>query len=376
MKTNILPDRWKEVELGDVLDYEQPTNYIVDSDDYNEDYNTPVLTAGKSFILGYTDETEGIYDKLPVIIFDDFTTASKFVTFPFKVKSSAMKLLTPKTKDVDLKFIFWLMQTLKINSITHKRYYLSKYQHIKIALPPLDTQQKIVSILERAEKAKEWRKDADALTNEFLKSVFVEMFGDPMRNPKKWELVKFGDVGELARGKSKHRPRNDPKLLGGKYPLVQTGEVANSGGYISNYTQTYSEIGLKQSKMWSKGTLCITIAANIAMTGILTFDSCFPDSIVGFNPNDKVKTEYIQYWLSFLQKTLEDNAPESAQKNINLQILTNLKIPCPPIELQQKFAANVKQVEALKEHQKQSKEQIDNLFNALMQKAFKGELIQ
>ena len=103
-----LPEGWKEVELGEILDYEQPTDYIVSSEDYNDEYKTPVLTAGKSFILGYTDETNGIYTKSPVIIFDDFTTGSHYVTFPFKVKSSAMKLLTPKTKDVNLKYIFWL----------------------------------------------------------------------------------------------------------------------------------------------------------------------------------------------------------------------------------------------------------------------------
>ncbi|MBU4452109.1 MAG: restriction endonuclease subunit S, partial [Nanoarchaeota archaeon] len=137
MKDKTLPDGWKEVALGDVVDYEQPTDYIVNSDEYNDEYKTPVLTAGKSFILGYTNETEGVYNKLPVIIFDDFTTASKFVTFSFKVKSSAMKLLTPKTKDIDLKFVFWLMQTINVDSTTHKRYYLSNYQHIKIPLPPL-----------------------------------------------------------------------------------------------------------------------------------------------------------------------------------------------------------------------------------------------
>src|SRR3989344_7140541 len=138
-----LPEGWKEIELGEVLDYEQPTNYIVSNEKYDDEYETPVLTAGKSFLLGYTNEKEGVYTKLPVIIFDDFTTASKFVTFPFKVKSSAMKLLTPKIKYVNLKYIFWLMQTIKVNSVSHKRYYLSKYQHIKIPLPPLPVQKKI-----------------------------------------------------------------------------------------------------------------------------------------------------------------------------------------------------------------------------------------
>lgn len=179
----------------------------------------------------------------------------------------------------------------------------------------------------------------------------------------------------MARGKSKNRPRDAPELLGGIYPLIQTGDIANSGGYITEYHQTYSELGLKQSKMWSSGTLCITIAANIAKTGILTFDACFPDNVVGFISGSKVKTEYVQYWLSFLQKGLEETAPESAQKNINLVILSELDIPVPPIELQKEFASIVEKVESLKQKQKQSTEEINTLFDALMQRAFNGELV-
>jgi type I restriction enzyme S subunit len=150
--------------------------------------------------------------------------------------------------------------------------------------------------------------------------------------------------------------------------------VANSKGYIREYTQTYSEIGLKQSKMWPVGTLCITIAANIAKTGILTFGACFPDSIVGFTPNENIKTEFVQFWLSFLQRTLEETAPESAQKNINLEILSYLNMPLPPLPLQQKFARLVEKIESMRQSQNQSKQQIEDLFSALMQKAFRGEI--
>ena len=144
---------------------------------------------------------------------------------------------------------------------------------------------------------------------------------------------------------------------------------------IREYNQTYSEIGLKQSRMWPAGTLCITIAANIAKTGILTFDACFPDSVVGFTPNEKVKTEYVQHWLSFLQKIIETKAPESAQKNINLKILSNLDVPLPPIELQERFSRIVRDIEVMKEYQEESRKEIQNLFDALMQKAFTGKLV-
>ena len=170
------------------------------------------------------------------------------------------------------------------------------------------------------------------LLDELVKARFVELFGDPVYNEKQWKVEQFGSLGELKRGKSKHRPRNDPILLGGKYPLIQTGDISNSHTYIQTYKSTYSEEGLKQSKMWKAGTLCITIAANIAESAILTFDACFPDSIVGFLPNDKVNLIFIHHWLDFLQPILEENAPAVAQKNLNVATLEKVGVILPPLE--------------------------------------------
>lgn len=150
---NFINQKWPIVELGEVLNYEQPTKYIVSSVNYDDKYTTPVLTAGKTFILGYTNEKEGIFkEKLPVIIFDDFTTAIKFVNFPFKVKSSAMKILHAKKDRADIKFLYYVMQKIKFRSNEHKRYWISEYSKIKIPLPPLKTQQQIVKSIADEEK--------------------------------------------------------------------------------------------------------------------------------------------------------------------------------------------------------------------------------
>ena len=156
-------------------------------------------------------------------------------------------------------------------------------------------------------------------------------------------MKKLSELGELNRGVSKARPRNKPELLGGPYPLVQTGEVSSAGLYINHYENTYSEEGLAQSRMWPKGTLCITIAANIAQTGILAFDACFPDSVCGFISNGSVTQIYMHYWFSFFQKVLEEQAPQVAQRNINLRILSDLDVMTPPMPLQQRFNALVEQ---------------------------------
>ena len=201
------------------------------------------------------------------------------------------------------------------------------------------------------------------------------MFGDPVRNGMGWKIVPLSTFGRLERGVSKNRPRNAPELLGGKYPLIQTGEVSNAGTYITSFTHTYSEEGFKQSKMWKKGTLCITIAANIARTGILTFDACFPDSVVGFTVySNEANILFVHHLFTFFQKILERNAPQAAQKNINLEILRNLIVPKPPIEIQRTFADIVEKVEGIKSHYQQSLTALENLYGVLSQKVFKGEL--
>ena len=144
-----LPAGWAVTNFGTFLEYEQPTKYIVRSTNYKSSYMTPVLTAGKSFILGYTNESDSIFNDLPVIIFDDFTTESKFVDFPFKVKSSAMKILHINTDLILPKYAFYLMQTIEIDHENHQRYWISTYSQEEVALPPLKEQKRILSKLEK-----------------------------------------------------------------------------------------------------------------------------------------------------------------------------------------------------------------------------------
>lgn len=168
---------------------------------------------------------------------------------------------------------------------------------MEIELPTIEEQREIASILDQLDAIIEKRHDELNMIEQLVKSRFIELFGDPVYNTKKLPTKRLAELGSLDRGRSQHRPRNAPELLGGPYPLIQTGEVANAGLYITGYSNTYSELGLKQSKMWKAGTLCITIAANIAQTSILTFDACFPDSVVGFIPGDSISAIYMHYWL-------------------------------------------------------------------------------
>ena len=160
--------------------------------------------------------------------------------------------------------------------------------------------------------------------------------------PEGWGWATMPQLGELNRGKSKHRPRDDKKLYGGPYPFIQTGDVRKSQGTITGYNQTYSEFGLKQSRLWPAGTLCITIAANIAETGILKLAACFPDSVVGFLiENGETTTQYVEYFIRTAREKLERFAPATAQKNINLEVLEAVAVPLPPLAEQLRIVAEV-----------------------------------
>lgn len=245
---------------------------------------------------------------------------------------------------------------------------------IKIPLPPLTEQKRIAQILDKADELRQKRQQSIEKLDELLQATFIDMFGDPVTNPKGWDLGGLEKLGKIDRGVSKHRPRGAPELLGGSHPLIQTGDVANSKGYIRSYNSTYSEIGLAQSKKWKTGTLCITIAANIANTGILTFDACFPDSVVGFIPNKESNAEFVQGLFMFFRRILDEKAPQSAQKNINLAILRDLEVPLPPSELQQKWKQIAQKIEKQRQILIRQLNQQENLFQSLQQRAFKGEL--
>lgn len=400
----------KEYELGELLSYEQPTPYIVESTKYSNTYKTPVLTAGKSFIIGHTNETTGIYDKLPVIIFDDFTTSSQYVNFKFKVKSSAMKILTANKELVLPKYIFYRMQIINFEHSTHKRYWIQQYSKLKVAIPSIDEQNRIVSRIEElfseldkgVETLQVIKEQLAVYRQAVLKDAFEGKwkyeqrasisnsisFGEVNENeinklapiPSEWKYVYLSDLGELGRGKSKHRPRNDKRLFeNGIYPFFQTGDVKSAPNLLVDCKKKYGEFGLAQSKLWPAGTLCITIAANIAETCFLGIEGCFPDSIVGFTPDErKVFKEYVRYFIEASKIRLWAYAPATAQKNINLNTLENLIVPYCNIDEQRFIVAEINARLSLCDHIEQTVDialsQAEAMRRSILKKAFEGGL--
>lgn len=229
-------------KLGDILDYEQPTQYIVKSTEYDDSYKTPVLTAGQTFILGYTNETSGIYKAnkgVPTIIFDDFTTSFHWVDFDFKVKSSAMKMLRPKpTFDGSFRYVFYAMECINFEAVNHTRHWISKYSQFEIPLPPPPVQEEIVKILDRfAEHAAELQAELQARQEQYEyyrnKLLAFNKIGGGTQSVI-W--MKMSEIGTFIRGKR----------------FVRT-DIVNDGVPCIHYGDMYTYYGLYATK--SKGML-------------------------------------------------------------------------------------------------------------------------
>ncbi len=258
---------------------------------------------------------------------------------------------------------------------------LAQVKSFQIPIPPLEEQKRIVVVLDAAfegltrakENAEANLQNARELFEAALVSVFSEFEADANQKRLKEVAIDFG------RGKSKHRPRNAPLLYDGPYPFIQTGDVRNATHLITEYRQTYSEKGLAQSKLWPTDTLCITIAANIAETAVLSFDACFPDSIIGVVP-DPVQTSsrYLEYLLQFFQKRLKARGEGAAQHNINLATFETELFPFPRLtaqdEIIEKLDGASAAVQALEAEYTTKLADIADLRQSLLQKAFAGKL--
>ena len=245
----------------------------------------------------------------------------------------------------------------------------------------LPEQQRIVGILDEAfagiatakANAEKNLKNARALFESHLQSVFNQRGEGWVEKTLEQIATTFG------RGKSKHRPRNEKKLYGGKYPFIQTGDIRNAGHFITEYSQTYSEAGLAQSKLWPKGTICITIAANIAETGILAFDACFPDSVIGVVANPReADVGFVEYLLQSFKVRLQAKGKGSAQANINMGTFENERFPFPSVTEQNRIVAKfdslreeTRRLESLYQHKLAA---LAELKKSLLHQAFTGQL--
>lgn len=371
-------EKWEEKTLEDILD-KGSSNLSANKLD-NCDGEYPVY--GASGLVKKTNFYQ--QDKEYLAIIKDGAGVGR--VYHYEPKSSVLgtlQYLFPK-ENVNIRFAYYYLLSLDFAkyyqgaAIPH--IYYKDYKNEKLVLPPLLEQQRIVGILDEAfeniDKAKQ-----NALQNlNNAKELFESYLTSILVNKDNWDKKKLSEVAiDFGRGRSRHRPRNDKKLYGGQYPFIQTGEIRNSNHFITEYSQTYNEIGLAQSKLWPTGTLCITIAANIAETGVLTFDACFPDSVIGCVFDEtKTNIDYVEYLLQSFKAILQAEGKGSAQDNINLGTFEKQYFPFPDKSIQDEIVKKLdnmrKHVAELEQIYEQKLKDLDELKQSILQKAFNGEL--
>ena len=376
--------KWTEYELGELLSYEQPTPYIVESTDYSDSYETPVLTAGKSFIIGYTNETSGIYDKLPVIIFDDFTTSTQYVNFPFKVKSSAMKILTANTKLVIPKFIFYRIQIIEFDHSTHKRYWIQQYSKIKVKIPPIPEQDRIVAQIEELfselENGVETLKKTKQQLAVYRQAVLKEAFaGDYPKKPLK-------DISIALSGYAFKSKKYTPD---GRYIVVKIGNVKQfKFDFSRDLTRTNEVEGdILQKYLLKKGDCLITLTGSRGKRDY-GFVSMITDqehyllnqrvAALRFNLT-KALPEFYQYYLSsfdYRNQFFSYETGNVGQGNVGIKALTDPIVVCPTLDDQKRIVleieARMSACDSIEQTVDIALQQAEAMRQSILKKAFDG----
>ncbi len=388
-------------ELGELLPYEQPTDYIVESTDYDDSYKTPVLTAGKSFIIGYTNETKGIYTKLPVIIFDDFTTSSQYVDFPFKVKSSAMKILSANSEIANLKYLFYKMQTIQFDSANHKRYWISEYSKIKLDLPTLAEQERIVKRIETMfAKLDQAQEKAQAVLDSFetrKAAILHKAFtGELTANWRKkngvldnsWETKALKDTTlKIIDGdRGKNYPSKSDFSEIGHCVFLNTKNVTKNGFSFEkvDFITKEKDESLHNGKL-QRGDVIFTTRGTIGNSAIYSDD--IPYEHLRINSGMVIFREGIELNKHFLlllfksknvQTQINKLQTGSAQPQLPIKVMKNLQIPIPSIPEQNEI---VKILVSILEKESRAKEaaqtvldQIALLKKSILARAFRGKI--
>lgn len=395
-----VPNHWDLKRFDDLLDYIQPTKYIVSSTEYSDNYKTPVLTAGKSFIKGYTNEENDIFNSLPVIIFDDFTTANKYVNFPFKVKSSAMKILKAKDSAVNIKYAYYYMQTVRITFETHKRYWISEYSKLSIPCPPLQEQQAIVAkieeLLSELENGKQQLQTVQQQLKVYRQSLLKWAFEGRLTNksvkdgelPKDWKLVKFGTLFSDTPQNGLYKPSTQ---YGSGIPIIRI-DGFYDGIILKDYN--YKRVNLSDSEK-NKYQICIgdilvnrvNSMSHLGKCGLvksLNEETVFESNIMKIRVRKELAIpEYITKYLSSKKgiSELTKNAKHAVnQASINQTDVSNAFIPICSIKEQQlvidELESKLTVCDKIDETINQGLQQSETLKQSILKKAFEGKLVK
>ena len=405
-KLGHLPKEWKVVQLKEVADFSRkPRDLVLKNFAKIPFISMDLIPDDGTQMPGYIFKpgnriSSGTYCEPGDILVAKITPClenGKQCVVPnfkegFAFATTEVYALKPKHSIIDCYYLFAILRSPAIRkelaskmegSTGRQRLPKHVLENLEVPLPPLPEQRAIAYVLRTVQRAKEATERVIAALKGLKRSLMKHLFtygpvpldqADqvPLKEteigpvPEHWEVVRLGEIAKIERGKFAHRPRNDPRFYGGTIPFIQTGDVAKAGGRITSYSQTLNELGLSVSRIFPKGTIVITIAANIGYVGILEFDSAFPDSLIGITPASSVDNVFLAYYLQTQQSKMDRLAPRGTQKNINIQFLKPWPIPKPPLVEQREIARILQAVDRKIEAEENRKQALDVLFKTLL----------
>lgn len=340
-----------DIRLENVLEYEQPTKYIVKSENYSDDFALPVLTAGKSFVLGFTDETDGICkaSESPVIIFDDFTADCKYVDFDFKVKSSAMKILHKANTEDNLKYYFYAMQAIDYTPFSHKRVWISEYSKFKIKNRSIAEQNNIVKELDTVATAIDNAKQRLNALNELVKSRFIEMFGTLDLSIQGESWLPLSEISTIYTGTTPST--KEKENWDGKIPWITPAELSEDSFFVFDSERKITEKGLKSKSLslMPKNTVLLSTRAPIGKVAIAGIEMCCNQGFKNFHCNNTILNPiYLYTLLKNNNEYLNSLGTGTTFKEISKTNVSKIKVPVANISLQNEFAEYVKLIDKSK----------------------------
>ena len=347
-------------KLGELLDYEQPTKYIVKSTEYDTSYDIPVLTAGQTFILGYTNEKFGIYkasQENPTIIFDDFTTSFHWVDFEFKIKSSAMKMLRPKdTFDGSFKYVYYAMKCIKYEAVDHTRHWISKYSQFEIPVPPLEVQEEIVRILDHftdlaAELQTELQTELQARKEQYEyyrnKLLTFDKIGGGTQSVT-W--MKMSEMFDIRNGYTPSKA-NMAYWENGTIPWFRMEDIRQNGRILSDSIQHITPNAVKGGRLFPANSLIIATTATIGEHALIIVDSLanqrFTNLQVRKSLIEKVNIKYLYYYMFIVGEWCKNNTNMSGFASVDMKKFRKLLIPLPSLTEQECIVSILDKFEAL-----------------------------
>jgi len=368
---------WEMYDFSDLVNDITGGNRKFQSFEYQANAAFPIVDQSEKFISGFTNENAIVKRKKDVVIFGDHTKALKFIDFDFCLGADGVKVLEP-VEELDSKFLFYFLNTITLPNVGYSRHF-KFLKEISIPLPPLPIQKRIAEILDAADALK--LKDQALLKkyDELAQAIFIDMFGDPVKNEKGWEVKSIREFGKISTGNTPSRAES--KNYNSNYiEWIKTDNIEDGSLYISKANEYLSEIGFQRGRATTTGSLLVACIAgsidSIGRAALTNREVTFNQQINSIEPNEKVNSIFLYYLIKYSRKHIQNHASNGMKRMLSKGEFEKIKLILPNLNIQQEFERKINHVIIQNEKVKNALANSGNLFQALIQKAFKGELVK